>query len=550
MDKDRRANFLRKLHSFAGVFPLGIFLCFHMCVNYSANWGTAPYDTMGSFMAHMPYKIVLETFVIFLPLLFHALYGVYIALTSSVTVQRYRYFRNWCYVLQRIAGIVTLLFVMWHIYGTKLQVELTGVDPSYSMVAGIVATPLGLALFAIGLLCSIYHFCNGLWTFLITWGITVSPRSQKISGYVLFALFIAFAAFGLKALFAFAYKLRQERGYYEQRIEIADCRWRPCGADGNFENRRSRLERRLVFRRSNARRSACAQGGINAALNTKGEDDSVDEHFDDTIYGGDFLANQPQVRAMCEAAPKIVNMFDRMGVMFNRTPEGLLDLRRFGGTQKRRTAFAGTTTGQQLLYALDEQVRALEVEGKVHTYVGWEFVSVIIHNGTCCGITAQDLTSMEIRAFPADAVVIATGGCGAIFGKSTNSTINTGYAAARCYQQGALYANGEFIQIHPTAIPGFDKNRLMSESARGEGGRVWTYKDGKPWYFLEEKYPAYGNLVPRDIATREIFDVYVNQHLGINESKRGVSGRLPYSRIRFERKAGRHFGYLPEICGR
>ena len=157
MDKDRRANFLRKLHSFAGVFPLGIFLCFHMCVNYSANWGTTPYDTMGSFMAHMPYKVVLETFVIFLPLLFHALYGVYISLTSSVTVKRYRYFRNWCYVLQRIAGIVTLLFVIWHIYGTKLQVELTGVDPSYAMVAGIVATPIGLTLFAIGLLCSIYH---------------------------------------------------------------------------------------------------------------------------------------------------------------------------------------------------------------------------------------------------------------------------------------------------------------------------------------------------------------------------------------------------------
>ena len=107
-------------------------------------------------------------------------------------------------MLQRLAGIVTLLFVIWHIYGTKLQVELTGVDPSYAMVAGIVATPIGLTLFAIGLLCSIYHFCNGLWTFLITWGITVSPRSQKISGYVLFALFIAFAAFGLKALSAFA----------------------------------------------------------------------------------------------------------------------------------------------------------------------------------------------------------------------------------------------------------------------------------------------------------------------------------------------------------
>lgn len=262
--------------------------------------------------------------------------------------------------------------------------------------------------------------------------------------------------------------------------------------------------------------SACAQGGINAALDTKGEGDSIDEHFDDTIYGGDFLANQHQVRGMVEAAPRIVHMFDRMGVMFNRTPEGLLDLRRFGGTQKRRTAFAGATTGQQLLYALDEQVRAKEVEGSIRVFEGWEFVSAVLHNDVCCGITAQNLASMEIKAFPADAVIIATGGCGAVFGKSTNSTINTGYAAARVYKQGALYANGEFVQIHPTAIPGEDKNRLISESARGEGGRVWTYKDGKPWYFLEEKYPAYGNFVPRDIAAREIFDVCINQHLGID----------------------------------
>lgn len=262
--------------------------------------------------------------------------------------------------------------------------------------------------------------------------------------------------------------------------------------------------------------SVCAQGGINAVLDTKGEGDTVWEHIDDTIYGGDFLANQTMVARMCETAPAIVNLFDRMGVMFNRTPEGLLDLRRFGGTQKRRTAFAGATTGQQLLYALDEQVRAQEVAGMVCRYEFWTFVSAILDEGACKGIVAQDLASMEIRAFPADAVVVATGGCGAIFGKSTNSTINTGYVAAKLYTQGALYANGEFIQIHPTAIPGADKNRLMSESARGEGGRVWTYKDGKPWYFLEEKYPAYGNLVPRDIATREIYDVIYNQHLGVN----------------------------------
>lgn len=263
--------------------------------------------------------------------------------------------------------------------------------------------------------------------------------------------------------------------------------------------------------------SVCAQGGINGAVNTKGEGDSPWEHFDDTIYGGDFLANQPQVKAMCEAAPGIIYLMDRMGVPFNRTSEGLIDFRRFGGTKHHRTAFAGATTGQQLLYALDEQVRRFEVEGKVTKYEHWEFLSVIQDDyGRCRGIVAQNLRSAEIVSFPADAVILATGGPGIIFGKSTNSVINTGSAAGAAYTQGAYYANGEFIQVHPTAIPGDDKLRLMSESARGEGGRVWTYKDGKPWYFLEEMYPAYGNLVPRDIATRAIFKVCVDMKLGVN----------------------------------
>jgi succinate dehydrogenase or fumarate reductase, flavoprotein subunit, Bacillus subtilis subgroup len=263
--------------------------------------------------------------------------------------------------------------------------------------------------------------------------------------------------------------------------------------------------------------SVCAQGGINGAVNTKGEGDSPWEHFDDTVYGGDFLANQPPVKAMCEAAPGIIHLMDRMGVMFSRTPEGLLDFRRFGGTQYHRTAFAGATTGQQLLYALDEQVRRWEAAGLVTKYEHWEFLGAIMDDeGICRGISAQSLRTMEVHTFVGDAVILASGGPGIIFGKTTNSVINTGTAASAVYQQGVHYANGEFIQIHPTAIPGDDKLRLMSESARGEGGRIWTYKDGKPWYFLEEKYPAYGNLVPRDIATREIFSVCVDDKLGIN----------------------------------
>lgn len=263
--------------------------------------------------------------------------------------------------------------------------------------------------------------------------------------------------------------------------------------------------------------SVCAQGGINAALDTKGEGDSVEEHFYDTIYGGDFLANQTPVKGMVENAPELIYTFDRMGTHFTRTAEGILDLRRFGGTKKRRTVFAGATTGQQLEYTLDEQVRRYEDEGKVRKFEGWEFLKAVIDNhGICRGCIAQNLATMELMSFPGDAVIIATGGAGVIYGKSTNSSINTGSAASIIYQQGASFANGEFVQIHPTAMLGDDKNRLMSESARGEGGRIWTYRNGKPWYFLEEMYPAYGNLVPRDIASRAIYKVCMEMGLGID----------------------------------
>ena len=275
--------------------------------------------------------------------------------------------------------------------------------------------------------------------------------------------------------------------------------------------------------------SVCAQGGINAAKNLKGEGDTTDKHFDDTIYGGDFLANQTPVKAMCEAAPGIIDLLDRMGVPFNRTPEGLLDFRRFGGTLYNRTAFAGATTGQQLLYALDEQVRRHESEGKVRKFEGWEFLSAVLDSkGVARGITALDLRTMELRSFEADAIILATGGNGAIFGKSTNSVVCTGSADSAIFQQGAYYANGEFIQVHPTCIPGEDKLRLMSESARGEGGRVWVPRikgEKRPikqipaadrWYFLEEWYPKYGNLVPRDVATRAIHKVVYEHGLGID----------------------------------
>ncbi len=276
--------------------------------------------------------------------------------------------------------------------------------------------------------------------------------------------------------------------------------------------------------------SVCAQGGINACNEVARQQGySEYEHFDETIYGGDFLADQHPVLEMANWAPKIIDLLDRMGVPFNRSAEGFRDLRLFGGSLFKRTHFSGATTGQQLIYALDEQVRKLEAEGKVTKYESWEFLApVLTDEPRCVGIVAQDLRTMQTRAFRGDAVVMATGGAGMVFGKSTNSVICTGAALSRCYQAGVAYANPEMTQVHPTAIPGADKLRLMSESARGEGGRIWVPRkqgDTRPatqipeaerLYFLEEKYPDYGNIVPRDIATREIFDICVNQGMGIN----------------------------------
>ena len=274
--------------------------------------------------------------------------------------------------------------------------------------------------------------------------------------------------------------------------------------------------------------SVCAQGGINGAVNTKGEGDNPDIHVKDTLKGGDFIAEQPPVKGMCHAAPHIIYLLDRMGVPFNRTSEGLLDFRRFGGTMFNRTAFAGASTGQQLLYALDEQVRRYEDEGLVKKHEYWEYLGFVKdEQGACRGIVAVDLRTMQIESFAADAVCLATGGPGIVYGRSTNSTINTGSANGRSYMDGAIYANAEFVQVHPTAIPGEDKHRLMSESARGEGGRIWVPKqkgDKRPpksipeserWFFLEEKYPKFGNLVPRDVATREIYIVARDLGMGI-----------------------------------
>lgn len=299
--------------------------------------------------------------------------------------------------------------------------------------------------------------------------------------------------------------------------------------------------------------SVCAQGGINSvnAL-TRQQGDNEWKHFDDTVYGGDFLQHQPPVKEMTDWAPRIIDLMDRLGVPFNRTPEGFRDQRRFGGTLYKRTSFAGATTGQQLLYALDEQVRRYEAEGRVKKWEFWDFLEPVLDDaGRCRGAVCQDLVTMKFHAFPADAVILATGGCGLVYGRSTMSMVCTGDAVSRAYQAGAAYGNGEFIQVHPTAIPGADKLRLMSESARGEGGRVWVPRtpqdsrdprdipEAERYYFLEERYPKYGNLVPRDIATREIFDICTTDGLSVEKDRLCVYLDLTHlSREMLDRKLG------------
>ncbi len=279
--------------------------------------------------------------------------------------------------------------------------------------------------------------------------------------------------------------------------------------------------------------SVCAQGGINAAMHAGQEGDSPLNHAYETIKGGDFLADQPPVVEMCMAAPAIIRLLDRLGCPFNRTVEGNLDVRAFGGSLYKRTVFCGASTGQQLVYALDQQVRRFEAMGWVQRFEHHEFMGLVLdEEERAVGAVILDHREGSLQALKGHAVLVATGGIGRIYKRSTNSVSCTGFAHGRLLTQGVALANPEFIQVHPTAIAGLDKHRLISESVRGEGGRIWVWGDerktflspdgkvipcgtrGEPWYFLEELYPKYGNLVPRDVAARALLQV-VQLGLGV-----------------------------------
>jgi len=197
-----REFFNRKLHSLLGVIPVGLFLIQHLVINHFATGGEESFNKAAGFMGNLPFRIFLEIFIIFLPLLFHAIYGLYIAFTAKSNVGRYSFFRNWMFLLQRVTGVITLIFVTWHVWQTRIQAAM-GTEVNYQMMEDILSSPFMLIFYIIGVISTIFHFSNGLWSFCVTWGITLSPRSQVISTYVTVVIFIALSIVGLRAIFAF-----------------------------------------------------------------------------------------------------------------------------------------------------------------------------------------------------------------------------------------------------------------------------------------------------------------------------------------------------------
>ncbi len=202
VSKQDSSYFVRRLHSLLGVIPLGVFLVQHLVINNFATRGPEAFNTAAGVMGNLPFVLVLETFVIYLPILFHGIYGVYIAFTAKNNVGRYGTYRNWMFLLQRITGILAFVFIAIHVYQTRFQV-LFGAEVNFDMMADILENPFWFVFYVIGVLSVVFHFANGLWSFMITWGITQSPKSQQVMSYVAIIVFVIVGFIGVQTLFAF-----------------------------------------------------------------------------------------------------------------------------------------------------------------------------------------------------------------------------------------------------------------------------------------------------------------------------------------------------------
>ena len=258
--------------------------------------------------------------------------------------------------------------------------------------------------------------------------------------------------------------------------------------------------------------SVMAAGGINASL---GKDDSPERHAEDTLKSGGDIAGKNAVFGLCSAAPEIVRWLESIGVVFSRDEKGDVALRAFGGQSRNRTAYAGASTGKQIVTALVREARKHECNEVIKRLLGRQFHSALIKNGKCYGALLYNEKTQKLETVYADAVVMATGGQNLLFGKTTGSTQCDGYAAAKLYEQGARLKNLEFIQYHPTTVETPQKRMLISEAARGEGGRLYYMENGRRVYFMEDLYGKRGNLMPRDIVSKCIYDAPSQVYLDI-----------------------------------
>ncbi|WP_062355327.1 succinate dehydrogenase cytochrome b558 subunit [Bacillus kwashiorkori] len=193
----------RRIHSLLGVIPVGLFLTQHLIVNHFATKGPEAFNKAAGFMENLPFRYFLEIFVILLPLLYHAVYGVYIAFTAKNNISKYGTFRNWMFFFQRITGIFLIVFISWHVWETRLAAQFFDVPVNFQMMENILSNPFMLGFYIAGVISAVFHFANGLWSFCVSWGITVSQRSQLIFTYVSLAVFVALSIVGVRALFAF-----------------------------------------------------------------------------------------------------------------------------------------------------------------------------------------------------------------------------------------------------------------------------------------------------------------------------------------------------------
>jgi len=282
--------------------------------------------------------------------------------------------------------------------------------------------------------------------------------------------------------------------------------------------------------------SIAAQGGINAAKNYKNDGDSIYRLFYDTLKGGDYRAREANVYRLAQVSVEIIDQCVAQGVPFAREYGGLLDNRSFGGAQVSRTFYARGQTGQQLLLGAYQALAHQIAAGGVQIFPRMEMLDLVVKDGRAAGIVARDMVTGEITSHSAHAVVLATGGYGNVFYLSTNAKHSNVTASWRAHRKGALFANPCYTQIHPTCIPASEefqsKLTLMSESLRNDG-RVWVPKnpdetrspdqipDDERDYFLERRYPAFGNLVPRDVASRNAKRM-VDEGKGVGPLKNGV----------------------------